>query len=77
TKAIRHQHDLLGDLFNSIDKINYEGKQLRVTPYVVVGQLCVDRNYRGMGLVQQMYQQFRSSLSKEYDYCLTDVADNN
>lgn len=77
TKGIRNQHDLLGDLFNSIDKINFQGSLLKNANYVVVGQLCVARNYRGMGLVQQMYNEFRSSLSKEYDYCLTDVADDN
>ena len=44
---------------------------------MVVGQLCVAKNYRGLGLVQQMYQHFKKSLSGEYDYCITDVAENN
>lgn len=76
-KSIRDQHELLADLFNSIDKIEYKGLLLKNSNYVVVGQLCVARNYRGLGLVQQMYQHFKTSLSGKYEYCLTDIADNN
>lgn len=76
-KTIRYQHELLSDLFNSIDKINYRGHMLKNASYVVVGQLCVAKNYRGLGLVRLMYQHFRQSLSGEYDCCITDVAENN
>jgi ribosomal protein S18 acetylase RimI-like enzyme len=76
-KAVRFDHDLLGDLFNTIDKLHYKNQPLKDTRYVVVGQLCVARNYRGLGLVQQMYQYFKSSLSQEFEYCVTDVAKDN
>lgn len=76
-KSIREHHDLLSDLFNGIDKIKYKGRLLKDCNYVVVGQLCVGRNYRGQGLVQQMYQYFRSSLAGEFDFCVTDVAETN
>jgi hypothetical protein len=77
TKDIRNQHALLGDLMNGIDKIIYQGKPLATARYVVVGQLCVAKGYRGMGLVDRMYQFFKTSLISEYDYCLTDIAANN
>jgi ribosomal protein S18 acetylase RimI-like enzyme len=76
-KTIRHEHDLLGDLFNSIDKLYYHSQPLKDSRYVVVGQLCVDRNYRGLGLVEQMYQHFKTSLSRDFEYCITDVAQDN
>jgi ribosomal protein S18 acetylase RimI-like enzyme len=76
-KSIRDQHELLADLFNSIDKIEYKGQLLKNSNYVVVGQLCVAKNYRGRGLVQQMYQHFKTSLSGKFEYCLTDIANNN
>ena len=76
-KSIRHQHDLLSDLFNSIDKIVYNGRLLENSNYVIVGQLCVARDYRGQGLVQKMYAFYKSSLAGEFDYCLTDVAKDN
>jgi len=76
-KAVRHDHDLLGDLFNTIDSLRYHNQSLKNARYVVVGQLCVAANYRGLGLVQQMYQQFKISLSDTFDYCITDVAQDN
>jgi hypothetical protein len=76
-KSIRDQHELLADLFNSIDKIEYKGQPLKNSDYVVVGQLCVAKNYRGQHLVQLMYQYFKTSLSGKFDYCLTDIENNN
>ncbi len=75
--AIRKEHELLGDLINNIDGIIYNDHSLKYSHYIVVGQLCVAKDYRGLGLVRQMYNHFRSSLSREYDYCLTDVASDN
>jgi len=76
-KSIRDQHELLADLFDSIDKVQYKGQMLKNTNYVVIGQLCVSKKYRGLGLVQAMYQHFKTTLSGEFDYCLTDIASNN
>ncbi len=76
-KSVRHQHELLSDLFNTIDKIVYKGRLLANSKYVVVGQLCVAREYRGLGLVKKMYDYYKSSLEEEFDYCLTDVAKGN
>jgi hypothetical protein len=76
-KSVRHRHELLGDLFNTIDKISYRNQLLEQANYVVVGQLCVSKNYRGLGLVRQMYQYFKSCLSGTFDYCITDVAQDN
>jgi len=72
-QSIRKEHELLDDLFNHIDKAYYKNTPLADTSYVVVGQICVGKNYRGRGLVQQLYSQFKEDLWQEYDYCITDV----
>jgi ribosomal protein S18 acetylase RimI-like enzyme len=77
TNPIREQHPLLADLFNSIDRVIYKGVPLKGTKYVVVGQLCVGKGYRGQGLVQRMYQFYRDSLKDSYDYLVTDVVQTN
>ena len=77
TKEIYGQHDLLDDLFNVLNKLNFDGKELKESPYVLVGQLCVGKGYRGIGLVQKMYNFFKESYANKYDYLITDVADNN
>lgn len=77
TNSIREKHPLLADLFNSIDKVIYKGTPLKGTRYVVVGQLCVGKGYRGQGLVQRMYEFYRESLKDSYDYLITDVVQTN
>ncbi len=77
TKEVRTGHDLLKDLFENIDRCTYEGKLLRDADYVVVGQLCVGKEYRGLNLVKRMYDYFADAVKDQYDYMATDVDCDN
>lgn len=87
TKELYGKHDLLTDLFDSINSIQYPitVNNDTTTPrryyqdinYVLVGQLCVAKGYRGIGLVQKMYQHFYDTLKDRFEMALTDVAENN
>ena len=77
TKAVMTHHDLLSDFFMVIQQLQYNGFPVKDTSYVVIGQLCVAKNYRGMGLVQQLYSYFKETLKHRFDFCLTDVAQTN
>jgi len=77
TKAIRHAHPLLADLFDAIDRLHFNDTELVEANYVVVGQLCVGKEFRGQGLVKKIYNHFRDSLAGRYVYCITDVATTN
>jgi ribosomal protein S18 acetylase RimI-like enzyme len=77
TQAVRQHHDLLNGLFNEIDAIIYRGRPIKERNYVVVGQLCVGKGYRAMGLAKSMYDHFRACLSDQFDSCLTDVVQSN
>jgi len=74
TKDIRNGHDLVKGLFDAIDQSEYNGKLLSDVNYVVVGQLCVAKEYRGQDLVQKLYGHFKDCLSKEFTYLVTDKA---
>jgi L-amino acid N-acyltransferase YncA len=76
-KSIREEHILLADLFNTIDHTKYQSKDLSQSDYVVVGQLCVGKGFRGIGLVEKLYQYFKDCYSNEFEYCITDVAQEN
>jgi ribosomal protein S18 acetylase RimI-like enzyme len=76
-QSVRQHHDLIAGLFDAIDALPFDGKPMAELKYVVVGQLCVAKEYRGMGLVQKMYNHFRDCLQDSYDYCATDVAQAN
>ena len=77
TKAVMPHHDLLSDFFRVIQQLQYKGFPVKDTSYVVIGQLCVAKNYRGMGLVKQLYSYFKETLKHRFDFCLTDVAQTN
>lgn len=77
TKDIRKGHDLIEGLFDAIDACEYNGQLLKDVNYVVVGQLCVAKEYRGQDLVQKLYGHFRDCLSSEFTYLVTDVAKAN
>ena len=77
TKNSYGQHPLLDSLFDSIDALNYNDTPLKDVNYILVGQLCVGKAYRGTGLVQKMYNYYQQSLSKSYQYLITDVAQEN
>jgi ribosomal protein S18 acetylase RimI-like enzyme len=77
TKDVRKGHDLIEGLFDAIDACEYNGKSLKDVNYLVVGQLCVAKEYRGQDLVQKLYGHFRDCLSNEFTYLVTDVAKAN
>lgn len=77
TQSIRHEHPLLASLFNVIDTLKINDGLFKDFNYVVVGQLCVAKRYRGQGLVQKMYNYYRESLFDKYQFCITDVNEKN
>ena len=77
TKEFYGHHDLLDDLFRSVDALSFNGECLEGISYVIVGQLCVAKSFRGQGVVQMMYNFYRDELCSKYKYCITDIASNN
>lgn len=76
-RSVGSGHPLLEDLLAEVDRLQYRNRPLWSSAYVVVGQLCVARDYRGVGLVPQLYHRFRESLQGQYDYAITDVSRAN
>ncbi|WP_341226223.1 GNAT family N-acetyltransferase [uncultured Arcticibacterium sp.] len=64
-------------IFPIFHEVVYKGKQFGDTNYVSVGQVCVDKNYAGQGLMRRMYNQYRDSYKGIYDLAMTDVSSKN
>lgn len=67
----------LAGLFEIIDQLEFKHRPLKDYNYVIVGQLCVGLGYRGIGLVDKLYQFYRDELSGGFEMCLTDISSNN
>lgn len=46
-------------------------------PYLVMGQICIDKPYRGLGLFDGMYNYYKQQLRGQYQCLITEVALEN
>lgn len=64
-------------MFDTFEKLTYEGRQLADWRYYVIGQICVAEAYRGQGLVSRLYQHHRETFASDFDLCVTEIAADN
>jgi GNAT superfamily N-acetyltransferase len=67
----------LAPMFEHFARCAYRGRPLASHRLFVGGQVCVDRAYRGRGLLARLYRQIRDSLSAAQDLCVTEIAVRN
>ena len=67
----------LAPMFEQFGRCSYRGRPLAAHRFVVGGQVCVDRDFRGKGLLARLYGQLRESLSGDCDLCVTEIATRN
>ncbi|WPP51119.1 GNAT family N-acetyltransferase [Catalinimonas niigatensis] len=68
---------VLKPMFEEINQLYFKNEPLEKLPYVVMGQVCVDKAYRGTGVFQHLYQALQRELSSTFTYLITEVAIRN
>jgi hypothetical protein len=76
-RSLRAELPSLAPMFEQFGRCAYRGKPLTDYRFIVGGQVCVDREHRGMGLLARLYDQLRVSLSSPCDLCVTEIATRN
>lgn len=71
------QIPVLIPMFKMLSTLSYQGKSFEEYRYYVMGQVCVDKAFRGQGLFDGMYHEQRRQLSGKYDFVVTEVATRN
>lgn len=64
-------------MFEQFDRCIYRGRPLSSHRLIVGGQVCVDREYRGMRLLSRLYERLRESTGSAYELCVTEIATRN
>ena len=77
TKKSRNDIPVLIPMFQLFDKIKYGEKLVSDYNYLVVGQVCIHKNYRGLGLFDQSYAAYKSLFQHKYDFAITEISVNN
>ncbi len=64
-------------MLDKIAQLDYKGTPCREQTYYLVGQVCVKAGYRGMGILEAIYEGHRQAFSDRYDFAVTEVAVDN
>ena len=77
TKKFRDEIPVLIPMFEMLETLYYKGMPLPRCRYYVMGQICVDEAYRGLGIFDGLYQKHKDTYSRDYDCCITSVSTRN
>ncbi|HCW06604.1 MAG TPA: GNAT family N-acetyltransferase [Cytophagales bacterium] len=77
TKQSRHDIPILIPMFTIFDEIIFKGKKVCEYNYLVVGQVCVGKEYRGQGIFDGCYAAYQNFYQHRYDFAITEIATSN
>lgn len=75
--ALRPELPALEPMFQQFGRTTYRGRPLAEWRFFVGGQVCVDRPYRGQGLLAGLYRHVRHQAPPSYELCVTEIAKRN
>jgi len=64
-------------MFTQINQLSYKSKALKDANYVVMGQICVAKNFRGKGVFTSLYETMFAALKPHFTYIITSIATSN
>ncbi|PKP08925.1 MAG: GNAT family N-acetyltransferase [Bacteroidetes bacterium HGW-Bacteroidetes-3] len=77
TKKSKYDIPILIPMFETFDKIKYKGKLVSDYNYIVMGQVCIHKKYRGQGLFDGGYEAFKNYFKTDFDFAITEIATKN
>jgi len=75
--SMKHEVPKLIPMFHEFEQSKYKDRPLETYKFMVGGQVCVDKDFRGLGLMSKLYQETRNRLPSGYELCVTEVAARN
>lgn len=68
---------VLVPMFDLLNSLSVDGKRLGETRFFAMGQVCVDKKWRGQGVFSGLYQEMGRRFLGKYDWIVTEVATRN
>lgn len=75
--TLKHALPSLEPMFIAFEQSQYKGRPLGTYHFMIGGQVCVDKDFRGQGLLRKLYYETRNRLPPGYQLCVTEVAVRN
>lgn len=77
-QTFRDQVPILQPMFGLLETLQWRGQPLAGNPrWFVMGQVCVARAFRGMGVFDGLYQQLRQAYAPQFDFTVTEISQRN
>jgi predicted GNAT superfamily acetyltransferase len=77
TPQSKHDIPTLVPMFEIFDQIVFRGKKISDYNYLVVGQVCIAKEFRGKGVLDDCYKEYKKRFEKKYDFAITEIAQHN
>ena len=77
SRALEDTIPILEPMFEQFKKVPFKNARLYDCNYFVMGQVCVDKEFRGQGIFQGLYNFLKEKNKAEYDYIVSEVATRN
>lgn len=68
---------ILIPMFDMFNKTRVGCKYISDYNYIVVGQTCVDKLYRGQGVFDNCYTAYKNQFENKFDFAVTEIASAN
>ena len=63
--------------FQKIMTLKFNNQLIKESDYFLMGQVCIDKAFRGQGVFTKLYQHLKDTWSKKYAYIITEIALEN
>jgi ribosomal protein S18 acetylase RimI-like enzyme len=67
----------LVSMFKLLDSLSYKDATIGDQKYMVMGQVCVDKNYRGQNIFYALYEKLKEDMKKDFQFIITEIANRN
>jgi ribosomal protein S18 acetylase RimI-like enzyme len=70
-------HKDLNTMIKHLEALQYKNKLLRHYKFYVMGQICIDDDYRGKGVFRMLYQHHKKLFENDFDFVVTEISTSN
>lgn len=77
TKDAEYRMPFLEPMFNAFKNNTYKNRKISEYNYLIVGQVCVAKELRGLGVLKKCYDLYKREYSNKYDFAITEIATRN
>jgi ribosomal protein S18 acetylase RimI-like enzyme len=76
-QKFRGRLPILDPMFDRLEQLKYRGRPLTSYRYYIMGQICIAKAHRGVGLVERLYAEHRARMAPHFELMVTEIDQEN